>query len=99
MVTKTQRSPHSDIQVPPWSLRDNGSVTGMSPNGDNDTERSPNGDNDILVPLWPIGGRDDTGMSPNGDNDTEMSPKGDNDIQVPLWPIGDNDEAGMSPPR
>ena len=63
MVTVTHRCPHSDIQVPPWSLMDNGSDTGMSPKGDG-----------IQVPLWPIGDNDDAGMSPNGDSDTEMPP-------------------------
>ena len=85
MVTTTQKCPHSDIQVPPWSTGDNG-----------DTGMFPNGDSDIRVPLWPIGGRDDTGMSPNADNDiqvplrslrdsngeTGMSPKGDDDSQM-----------------
>ena len=45
----------NDIQVPPWSIGDNGSDTGMSPNGDSD----------IQVPLWPIGDNDDAGMSPH----------------------------------
>ena len=62
MVTMTQRCPHNDIQVPPWSLMDNGSVTGMSPKGDNN----------IQVSLWPIGDTDDAGMSPNGDKDTDV---------------------------